>query len=95
MPSIQYAKNITFTRAFIYALTCGNNNNEVNPSAFLAACNRFGIDNPCPIITKRLSLYGNQEDIEKDFKRIAADYNQKGNAVVFDPDQIGVAELYT
>ena len=33
--------------------------------------------------------------IEKDFKRIAADYNQKGNAVVFDPDQIGVAELNT
>ena len=86
MPSIHFAKNITYTRAFIYALTCGSNNNEVNPSAFLAACNRFGIDNPCPIITKRLALYGNQEDIEKDFKRIAADYNQKGNAVVFDPD---------
>jgi hypothetical protein len=26
---------------------------------------RFGIDNPCPIITKRLANYGNQEDIMK------------------------------
>ena len=55
---MSFAKNITYTRAFIYALTCENNSNEITSIAFLAACNRFGIDNPCPIITKRIGLYG-------------------------------------
>jgi len=40
----------------------------------LAGCNRFGIDNPCPTISKRLSLYGVPEDIEKDFKKMVEKY---------------------
>lgn len=27
----------------------------------MAGCNRFGVDNPVPVITKRLALYGNEE----------------------------------
>jgi len=39
---------------------------------FGAGCSRFGIDNPIPTITKRLSLYGNTEDVESIFKQVAA-----------------------
>ena len=27
------------------------------------------MDNPCPIISRRLNIYGNLEEIEKDFKK--------------------------
>jgi len=30
------------------------------------------VDNPCPIISRRLSIYGNLEEIEKDFKKTLA-----------------------
>jgi hypothetical protein len=46
---------------------CGFNNNNVNEVEFAAGCNRFGLDNPTPIITKRLSMYGNTEDVENLF----------------------------
>ena len=42
-----------------------NESKSVSLKSFLAGCNRFGIDNPCPIITKRLANYGNSEDILK------------------------------
>ena len=38
-------------------------------SEFLSGCNRFGIDNPCPILTKRLSTYGNDENVLKDWEQ--------------------------
>jgi hypothetical protein len=37
---------------------------DINTSEFLAGCNRYGLDNPCPFVTKRISLYGNDEDFE-------------------------------
>jgi hypothetical protein len=40
----------------------------------VAACNRFGLDNPCPTITKRLGFYGNQDEIAKEFKQIIDKY---------------------
>jgi len=43
----------------------------VNEDELLAACNRFGLDNPCPSITKRLAWFGNQEDIEKAIEKAA------------------------
>ena len=46
----------------------GDNGFEINAQEFIAGCNRFGIDNPFPIITKRLSLYGNDEDVEEMIK---------------------------
>ena len=39
----------------------------------MAGCNRFGIDNPLPIITKRLAMHGNQEEIVKEFKMLATE----------------------
>jgi hypothetical protein len=61
-PVVHFAKDITFMRAFIYSLVCGENSGQISMSEFLAGCNRFGVDNPCPIITKRLATYGNAED---------------------------------
>lgn len=37
----------------------------------MAGCNRFGIDNPAPTITKRIALYGNAEDVEKMINAVA------------------------
>ena len=42
--------------------------------AFLAGCNRYGLDNPVPTITKRLANYGNADDVDKEFKRIVHRY---------------------
>ena len=56
---VTYAVDMSFARAFIYALSCDKNDHEVHPATFLAAANRFGLDNPTPTITKRLSTYGN------------------------------------
>ena len=67
---ISYAKDISCIRAFIYALTCDQNGQQISVEAFLAGLNRFGIDNPLPIITKRLAMYGNQEDLAKEFKSL-------------------------
>jgi hypothetical protein len=62
---VHFAGDISFVRSFIYSLVAGKNNNFITKEQFLAACNRYGIDNPCPIITKRLSFYGNTDDIQK------------------------------
>ena len=35
----------------------------------IAACNRFGIDNPLPIISKKLTVYGNTDEISLEFKK--------------------------
>ena len=48
---------------------------------------RFGCENPCPSITKRLAWYGNSEDVEKMIERIA-----KGTSAV-DKDQFGGNEF--
>jgi len=56
---MHFASDVTFTRAFIYALVSGKNGLGATSVEFLAGCNRFGVDNPCPILTKRLALYGN------------------------------------
>ena len=73
-PAVYWGRDITMMRAFIYSLVCGDNSKEVTSENFLAACNRFGLDNPCPTISKRLGNFGNQDEIEKDFKRIVEKY---------------------
>lgn len=70
IPTVTFARNMTFIRAFVYALVCENNSDEISLPSFLAACNRFGIDSPCPIVSKRLSTFGNAEELEKEFKRL-------------------------
>lgn len=65
---------------------CGKNNFESNDLAFVAGCNRFGLDNPYPIITRRLSTYGNDENIEKIVERLAKQYQDTN---IIDPDKYG------
>ena len=62
-------------RALIYAMMCGKNGFDCTESEFVAGCNRFGLDNPVPIITRRLSHYGNEENIEKMVERLHKTYN--------------------
>jgi hypothetical protein len=35
----------------------------------LAACNRFGVDNPCPIISKKLTIFGNTDDLASEYRK--------------------------
>jgi hypothetical protein len=62
---LQYSSEITATRALIYALMTGKNNNSINEVQFIAGCNRFGIENPTPTIKKRIALYGNTVDVQR------------------------------
>lgn len=64
---LSFFRDITMIRAYLYALVCGDNTNQITTEKFLVASTRFGVDNPCPTITKRLALYGNQEELLKDY----------------------------
>jgi len=92
-PSVYFAREITIFRSFVYSLVCGTNSETFNASEFLAGCNRYGIDNPCPIITKRLSMYGVPEELEKDFKKMVEKYKAIEPRIDVDPDMLGPAEL--
>ena len=74
-------------------MVSGTNTEKISQVQFLVACNRFGIDNPCPIITKRLSCYGNAEDVEKDFRRLAEKYKRTNPDLPIDPEMYPPAEL--
>lgn len=56
-------------------MMCGSNDYNVYEQEFISGCNRFGLDNPAPIITRRLSTYGNEENIEKLLERLSKQYN--------------------
>ena len=59
---VKFASMVSIRRAFLYSLVCGENSFDINTQEFIAGCNRFGVDNPSPIVTKRIALYGNDED---------------------------------
>lgn len=67
---LSFGGSVCQTRAFIYALMCGSNKFECSEIEFLAGCNRFGLDNPVPTITRRLATYGNEEPVEKLLERL-------------------------
>jgi hypothetical protein len=67
-PTMHFAKDVTFARAYIFA--CSTSDGELTFNSLESACSRFGIGNPAPIITKKMNLYGNIEEIDKDFKRL-------------------------
>jgi hypothetical protein len=58
---LNFSGPISNIRSFLYALMCGGNNEEVNELELIAACNKFGVDNPTQPISRRFSLYGNDE----------------------------------
>ena len=72
---LSYGGSVCQLRSLAYAMMCGKNDFNVQDQEFIAGCNRFGLDNPVPIITRRLSTYGNEENIEKMIDRLAKQYN--------------------
>ena len=92
-PNVYFAKDISMVRAFIYSLVCDSNSNHVATEALIAGCNRYGIDNPCPIINKRMSTYGISDDLDKDFKRLVEKYKKEYPDLDIDPDVYGPAEI--
>jgi len=74
-------------RAYIYAMLSGDNGFLVSEEEIKAACSRFGLDNPCPSVTRRLAWYGNQDEIEKMVERAA---NKFGTDMIDPEDYTGV-----
>lgn len=56
-------------RAIIYALSCKEQEDKISLTDIVTGCNRFGIDNPIPIITKKLAIYGNTDEVSLEFKK--------------------------
>lgn len=71
---MSFGGTVCQTRAFVYALMCGRNQFDCADVEFLAGCNRFGLDNPVPIITRRLAHYGNEEYLEKILEKCAKQF---------------------
>ena len=59
----------------IYSLMCGKNGTELTENEFLAGCNRFGLDNPTPIICSRIAPYGNEDNMEQLITRLAKQHS--------------------
>ena len=62
---------------------CGDNGNDISDKEFLAACNRFGIDNPMPVMSQRLYFFGNNETAQS---VLEAAYKKHNEAPFFDPE---------
>ena len=90
---LKFADNFTMIRTFIYSLVCGLNQAEVTTEQFMAACNRFGVDSPLPIITKRISLYGNNEDLTKEFQKLVDRFKAIEPQINVDPDLLTCNEV--
>jgi hypothetical protein len=93
MPNVYFPKDCTMIRAFIYSLVCDSGSNHISVEALLAGSNRYGVDNPCPIINKRMSLYGVTDDLEKDFKKLVERYNKMNLGFQIDPEVHPASDL--
>lgn len=63
-PLLLYTSRISMVRAYIYSCTAGEDNTNVfSDEIFMAGCNRFSVENPCPSVSVRCGLYGNTRDI--------------------------------
>ena len=67
-------------------MMCGDNGFNCTEFEFVAGCNRFGLDNPSPIVTRRLANFGNEETVEKVVERLARQYN---DSKIIDPEKFG------
>ena len=71
---LNWAGPISSCRALLYAFYCGTNAADVSEMEIMAGLNRFGVDNPVPVVTKRLAFYGNDETsftLLEEFKKLA------------------------
>ena len=83
---LSFGGHISQLRSLVYAMMCGKNGFDCTDVEFLAGCNRFGLDNPVPIITRRMAHYGNEENVEKIVERLAKVYNDTN---FLDSDKFG------
>lgn len=67
-------------------MMCGFNQFHCSEAELLAGMNRFGLDNPTPIITRRLAHYGNEETVEKILEKCFKQYNDRN---FFDNERFG------
>ena len=58
-------------------MMCGQNGNHFSEMEFLAGCNRFGLDNPTPIISARVAPYGNAENLEQLIYKLGQEHQGK------------------
>ena len=65
-------------------MMCGTNGKSFSEIEFLAGCNRFGLDNPTPIISARVAPYGNAENLESLILKLA----QEQSLEHFDPKKL-------
>ena len=75
---LTFGQSMTSIRAYIYGIVAGKNDKLLRLDEFLVGCNRYGLDCPVPIITRRMSNYGTADEIDKEFKRILAKYKKLG-----------------
>lgn len=74
-------------------MLCNCDEDKVSPEAIVAGANRYGIENPCPIINRRIGLYGSTDDVEKEFKKLAAKYNEQYPGLKIDADLLPANDL--
>jgi len=74
-PLIDFPGEISIVRAYIFCLTSGEANNDAfSPENFISGLSRFGIENPVPCVSQRLSLYGNSRTIMDMLKKAEKKY---------------------
>jgi hypothetical protein len=62
-PFLSQTSEFTTVRAFMYGLMTVKNTAKLNEVQFSAGLTRFGIENPMPVLKKRIALHGNTEDV--------------------------------
>lgn len=91
LPQVGFPREMSFARAFIYAMTADCREGPMTLKSFMAAANRMGLDVPFPTVTKRLANYGNPSTVLDDFEKGVAKWNARVNG---DPKHDIVADLY-
>jgi hypothetical protein len=80
-PLLGFPKEIGFIRAYLYGIMCGNNDRMITSEQFLAGCQRHGIDSPCPTLIKKMSAFGNESEMEDNFKRLLNKFKNNNTEV--------------
>lgn len=89
-PFLRYPEKIGTVRALLYAFMCGDNTSEINEMEMMAGCQRYGVDNPAPVVTKRLAYYGNDETALSILKEMQTHDKQSKQ---LEPSQYGTTHL--
>ena len=67
---LNFCSDISYVRSYLFGIICGKNDQILTADQFIAGCNRFGVDSPCPTIIKKMSSFGNSEEMDDNFKRL-------------------------